>query len=183
MWNKIKTPEDLLDYMSHNIRYGFVGKNKKIYDDPTSPEWNDWKEEGIVQTGKQVLNSKVGTCWDQVELERYWFEKHKYDIKTYFMWFEVDYDNQFPSHTFLLYKKNKKWYWFENAFESCRGIHEFDTKNEAMNEVINKHLEYAIENDLATRADKKLITLYEYPKIKASTVAEYLDFVTKNKIK
>ncbi len=182
MWNKIKKPEQLLEFMSENIRYGFVDKDKNTYDS-NSPEWDKWRDICIVQTGKQILETKVGTCWDQVELERLWFEKHKYDIKTYFIWFEVDYENKFPSHTFLLYKKKDKWYWFENAFEACRGIHEFKNKKEAINEVINKHLEYAIENGLATKQDKRLITLYEYNRIKASTVNEYLEQVTKNKIK
>ena len=32
-FNQINTPEELLEYMDKNIKYGFVGKNgKKYYD-------------------------------------------------------------------------------------------------------------------------------------------------------
>jgi hypothetical protein len=30
-YNLIKTPEELLNFMSNNINYGYLGKNDKIY--------------------------------------------------------------------------------------------------------------------------------------------------------
>ena len=101
----IKTPFELLEFMDKNITYGFVGKNGKKYLDMYSQEWNDWYQECFVQSGKEVLKSKVGTCWDQVELERLWFEKNGYSFKTFFVWFEVNRPNNLPTHTFLIYEK------------------------------------------------------------------------------
>ena len=89
MLNSIQTPNELLEYMSQNIIYGFIGKNGKKYTDMFSEEWNDWYSECFVQNGEEVLESKIGTCWDQVEFERLWFEKKGYTIHTFFMWFEV----------------------------------------------------------------------------------------------
>ena len=123
-FERIKTPKEFLEYMNNNITYGFIGKNGKKYQNFSSEEWF---EEGIVQNGEEVLKSKIGTCYDQVELERLWFGNHHFEVKTIFIWFEVDYENDYPTHTFLVYKNNHKWYWFEHAFEPYRGIHEFDS--------------------------------------------------------
>ena len=179
-FDEIDSPNELLNFMNENIKYGFIGKNKKIYTDPSSKEWDDWYEECIVQTGKQVLESKIGTCWDQVELERLWFLNKKYDIKTIFIWFETNCENNYPTHTFLLYKKDNNWYWFEHSFFDFRGIHEFSSYEEAIDYVIKKHLNYAIKNNVAKLEDKKIIVSYEYKKLEKSlTVDEFLEHVTK----
>ena len=82
--DSIRNPKELLEYMD-NITYGFVGKNGKKYLDMYSKEWNDWYEQCFVQSGEEVLNSKIGTCWDQVELERLWFEKTDIVLKQYLL--------------------------------------------------------------------------------------------------
>lgn len=178
-FDKINSPQELLNFMSNNIKYGFVGKNGKVYNNQNSEDWNDWYEQCLVQTGEQVLNTKVGTCWDQVELERLWFENNNYEIKTIFIWFEVDYENNYPTHSFLLYKNNNKWYWFENSFESCRGIHEFNTIEEAVECVKTRQLEYAISIGVAKHEDKDFIKDYEYSKLVSPfNVDEYINHVT-----
>ena len=68
-FNNIKTPMELLKYMD-NITYGFVGRNGKKYTDMNSDDWNDWYDECLVQTGENVLITNIGTCYDQVEIER-----------------------------------------------------------------------------------------------------------------
>lgn len=181
-FNKIDNPKDLLEYMSKNIKYGFVGKNGKKYLVQTSEDWNDWYQECRVQTGEEVLNTNVGTCWDQVELERLWFEKNNYEIKTIFIWFEVE--EEYPTHTFLLYKKDNKWFWFENSFEIYRGIHEFNSIKEAIEDIKFKHLKYAINKGIAKLSDKEYIKTYEYSKLLSSlNVEEYINHVTSNKSK
>ena len=103
--NKISSPKELLKYMENNITYGFVGNNNKVYIDQESNDWNDWYDVCIVQNGNQVLESNVGICWDQVELERLWFSKHNYNFVTIFIWFSVDYKNNYPTHSFLLFEE------------------------------------------------------------------------------
>ena len=181
----IKNPEELLKFMDKNITYGFVGKNGKKYSDLYSPEWNDWYDVCFVQSGEEVLESKIGTCWDQVELERLWFEKNNYNFKTIFSWFEVNRENDLPTHTFLIYESNGKWYWFEHAFESYKGIHEFESLEKVIECVKEKQFEHALMNNKNTRReDKNTLTLYEYTKPpKHLGVDEYINFVTsKNKI-
>ena len=174
-FERIKTPKEFLEYMNNNITYGFIGKNGKKYQNFSSEEW---LKEGIVQNGEEVLKSKIGTCYDQVELERLWFENHHFEVKTIFIWFEVDYENDYPTHTFLVYKNNHKWYWFEHAFEDCWGIHEFESLEETINTVISKQLEYAISIGIAKESDKKLIKSYEYMKIiEPLTIEEFINHV------
>ena len=80
-FDNIDTPQELLDYMGNNIKYGFITKDgKKEFNN-----YSNFYDECMVQTGKEVLITKVGTCWDQVELERMWFIEHGYNIKTYFI--------------------------------------------------------------------------------------------------
>ena len=173
MINNIKTPEELLKFMD-NISYGFVDKDGNIYTDDFS-NWNNC----IVQDGEGVLESKVGTCWDQVELERLWFSSNNYTFKTIFCWFECGRVCDLPTHTFLIYEKNNKYYWFEHAFEAFRGIHEFDTMEDAINYVTDKQVEFASHNDDFRPGDENTLVCYEYTKPdKNLGVQEYLDFVT-----
>ena len=179
---EIKNPEELLDYMSKNITYGFVGKNGKKYTNMFSDEWNDWYEQCMIQSGEEVFSSKVGTCWDQVELERLWFDKNKYNYYTFFMWFEVGRECDYPTHTFLVYEYKNKFYWFENAFEAQRGIHEFNTLDETIEYVKLKQIEYTKMNFKdASDKDMSCLTVYEYSKpIDHLNVNEYLNHVIKN---
>lgn len=183
-FKKINSPKELLEFMSNNIKYGYVSKNGKIYDNQDSSSyWDDWYINCLVQTGEEVLKTKVGTCWDQVELERLWFENNNYEFKTFFIRFEVNKENDYPTHTFLLYKKDNKWYWFENSFEASRGIHEFCSIHDAINYVKEKQLEYAINIGVAKKSDYKYIKSYEYTKLeKPLSVDEYLNHVVLNDI-
>ena len=180
----IKTPEQLINYMNDNIYYGFVGRNKKIYKNANSEEWkNDWYNECIVQDGNSLIKSHYSTCWDQVELERKWFSENNYSYKTVFMWFEVNKPNNLPTHTFLIFNTNDKYYWFEHAFEDNRGIHEFNSEKELIDCIMNKQLDYAIEMGIATLEDKKFIKCYEYSKPEPNlNVDDYIYHVT-NSIK
>lgn len=180
-YKEISSPIELLNYMSANINYGFLGKSGKIYNNPNSNEWkNNWYSECVVQDAEGILDTKHGTCWDQVELERNWFQENKYEYKTIFIWFEVD--KSLPTHTFLIFKLNNNYYWFEHSFEKYKGIHEFFNEYELIKYVKNKQFEYAIENCGATKDDYKFIKCYEYNKPnKNIKVKDYINHVTKGK--
>ena len=182
-FNKIKTPEELLKYMDNNITYGFVGRNGKKYYDMFSKEWDDWYNEYFVQTGEELIESKTGTCWDQVELERLWFEKNNYNYKTIFTWFEVNRPNNLPTHTFLIYESDGKYYWFEHADESNKGIHEFETEEDAINYLKEKQFLYAYNNKYDIKKEEKdCFTAYEYTKPNDHLgVDEYINHVTSKK--
>ncbi len=185
-YSDIKTPKELLQFMQQNIKYGFVSKTGKIYDNPNSEEWqNDWYLNCIVQNGDSLLKTKYGTCWDQVELERKWFEENSYNFKTIYIWFEVNRPSNLPTHTFLVFEENSKFYWFEHAFYDNQGIHEFETINDAIEYVKKEQLKYAIRTKRATTSDYGYITSYEYSKPELNlNVDDYIKHVTSsNKIR
>ena len=181
--NELKSPYDLLEYMNSNITYGFVGKNGKKYSNMYSEEWNDWYKVYYLQNGEDVLKSNVGICWDQVELERLWFEKNNYSFKTFFIIFEVDRKNDLPSHTFLIYEKDNKYYWFEHSFDQYKGITEFNSEEEAVKFVMNKQYEFVSNGEYDLRpGDYEKLKVYVYSKPNYHIgVDDYLKFVTKEK--
>jgi hypothetical protein len=180
-FDELKTPSDLLKFMDDNVKYGFVSKNGKKYFEQNE-KWNeDWYTKCIIQSGDELLQTKCGTCWDQVELERKWFCGHGYQFKTVFVWFGIQEPSNYPTHTFLAFKKGKKWYWFEHSFEACRGIFGFNSLKELIDYVKSKQLKLAIDLGVATKNDENLITSYEYEKPKDNLgVKGYLNHILGN---
>lgn len=84
-YEEIKTPEELLEWMK-NITYGYKGKTK--YHKYTEEDFNEvWFDEYLLSEPSDVINSKIGNCWDQTELERHWFEKIIMNLKLYTKWY------------------------------------------------------------------------------------------------
>ena len=173
----IKTPKELLNFMSVKINYGYLGKNGRVYhyDDPDFS--SDWYEQYILENKNDILKNLYGNCWDQVELERDWFLKNGYEIKTFFEMVKLDYDNEYPTHSFLIYKNNDCWYWFENSDFNNRGIHKFNTLDELLNYQCKKYVKllktFNITND---ELEKITITEFDKPKEHISA-KEYLNHV------
>lgn len=174
----MENPSELMDFMDKNITYGFVSRSGRIYVD-RDDDWNkDWYTKCIIQGAEEILKTGVGTCWDQVELERKWFQEHDYQFMTIFSWFEINKPNNYPTHTFLAYKENNKWYWFEHSFSSQKGIHEFGSLEKLIESVESKQLEYAVKSGVAKEKDGKLIKSYIYKKPKTNLgVNDYIKHV------
>lgn len=139
-----------------NIEYGWIDKkgNKHfIVDENDSDNY-------ILQSPTEVIKNKVGVCWDQVELERYYFKGNDWNIKTYFI---VHYDEDIcPTHTFLTFEKNDEYYWFEHSWEQLRGIHKYNTIKELLLDIKKEF----IINELHNQYTASNLFLYEYKKPK-----------------
>lgn len=122
--------QDILPLME-NIEYGWVNlSHEKMYhlDDTFSLEYR-------LLSPKEVLSYRIGVCWDQVELERYYLRGNCLPIQTYFL---VYYDeSQCPTHTFLTFQKEGKYYWMEHAWEKFRGLRSYDTLKDLLTDVRN----------------------------------------------
>jgi hypothetical protein len=115
----------------------------------------------ILQSPIEIIKSKVGICWDQVELERYLFNKIKKCIETYFI---VYYDgDRCPTHTFLIYIENYKYYWLEHSWEMFKGLHEYNNKLDLLKDVKSKF----IINELNNKYDNMSLCIYKYEKPKS----------------
>ena len=146
---------EIMDLME-NIGYGWVDKQgiKHNIDDES------YSDNYILQSPKEIIKNKVGVCWDQVELERYYFKGNTWNIKTYFI---VHYDDdKCPTHTFLTFEKNNKYYWFEHSWERFRGIHEYKTLKELLLDIQDKFIKYELNNNY----NKNNLFIYHYKKPK-----------------
>lgn len=147
--------EEIYNFMN-DIEYGWIDKDGNInfqIDETYSDNYR-------LQSPKEVISNKVGVCWDQVELERDLFEKNNYYIKTYFL---VYYDNnKCPTHTFLVYKTNNKYYWFEHSWSKYKGIHEYNTLKSLLKDVYYKF----ITDELNADYNKMNLVLREYKRPK-----------------
>lgn len=176
--DKINSPYELLNFMSKNITYGYLGKSGRVY------HWNDadfddeWFDDYILQSEEDILRTLSGNCWDQIELERYWFVKNNYEIKTIYQMVKLDYNNNYPTHSFLIFRdKEGLWNWFENSDSENRGIHQFLSFDELLKYQYNKYLKLLRNlNILDDEINKIIFTEFTKPKSNI-TAADYLDFV------
>lgn len=140
--------------LMENIEYGWIDRNNNKYNVVDESYLDNY----ILQHPKDIIKNKIGVCWDQVELERYYFKGNDWNIKSYFI---VHYDNdKCPTHTFLTFEKNNKYYWFEHAWERFRGIHEYQTQKELLFDVKNKFIKYELNNNY----EKNNLVIYNYKK-------------------
>ncbi|MBQ6840701.1 MAG: hypothetical protein IJO63_01110 [Bacilli bacterium] len=112
-----------------------------------------------LQNPKDLDSTKIGICWDQVEYERKFFEKNKIPFKTIFIVYEDGI--RFPNHTFLIFKFNNKYYWFENTYKDAKGILEFNSLEECFTKV---KIEFMKENGLEEIGEKLYYYVYDKPK-------------------
>ena len=82
---------------------------------------------------------KGGVCWDYVVYEAYYFNKHFSDIP-YSVYFEVlDNKADCPTHTFLIFRYDNKYYWFESSWKPMCGIYGgFTTEKDAVDYAMSK---------------------------------------------
>lgn len=154
IWNFYSINEIMT--LMDNIEYGWLDQNNNQHNLID----NTYQDNYILETPQEVMKNKIGVCWDQVELERYYLRTHDLNIKTYFL---VYYDNdKCPTHTFLTYEKDNKYYWMEHAWMKFKGIHEYSSKKELLTDVKNKF----IINELKNHCTLENLILYEYKKTK-----------------
>lgn len=130
---KLNTPERLSSYMKSNTKYGYVRRDTNTVE---TNDFNDFFRKYSLMSPKEVYESGVGICWDQTLFEKYIFDNviKKYDYKIFFLQQE---NSSQTTHTFLVFNKNRKYYYFENAFEEYAGIKEFESYDEVIKYVAN----------------------------------------------
>ena len=153
----IKTPQQLYDFCCKKLQYGFTYRGKVFTDFEPDFQANMDKYYKL-RLGEDLIRSGYGVCWDVCELERDFLISAHIPHECYFLESFVSRDEGGPTHTFALYQENGKWYWFEYTWLYYRGIHEFDTKQQALKDIYNKYVDFY---------DRKLydIKLYKTDKV------------------
>ena len=150
--------------LMEEINYGWVDKNGNPH-----IKLEGFADNYILQSPEELIKSKLGVCWDQVELERFYFKEKGIDINSYFI---VHYDGKkCPCHTFISFEKNGKFYWFEHAWEKHRGIKEFNSKEELLKDVREKFIDLELKNGY--QEDHLFIFNYKKPTPHLDTLGFY----------
>ena len=132
------------------IQYGWVDKDGVKHTD-----WAHY-EKYMLKLPDQLLKSRIGVCWDQVELQRKLFADAGIATRSFFI---VHYDGKMnPTHTFILFEHNNKTFWHEHAWEAFRGLHEYDNLKAAISDIRNKF----INNELGGKYEPQNLVIYEY---------------------
>ena len=128
---------EIMNQLNH-IVYGFKDKNGNnlINSEIWDTEFSNFY---YLLSPEELLDCKCGVCWDQVELERKLFSDANINCDTYFIF--IDDHKGLPSHTFLTFQFNDKYYWFEHAWYDRKGVHEYDDLEELLSDVKNKFID------------------------------------------
>lgn len=85
----------------------------------------------------EVFLTTCGSCHDQVMLEHQELYGMGLDPQAKFI-MAVDSDGQgMETHSFTYFKEDDKWYWFENAWEDLKGLHEYSSEDELIDSVMS----------------------------------------------
>lgn len=163
IWNYYNEKE-IMEILEQ-IEYGYLDKSKQIHHNSDG----EFQTQYRLQSPKETLKNKIGVCWDQVELERYLFKNNYYVIKTFII---VNYQNECKTHTFLTYKKDNKYYWFEHSWYRQKGIHEYNSLKELLIDVKEKFIKY----EIGKSNNNIIIREYEKPKYNISVEEFYKHF-------
>ena len=164
---QLKTPDDLWHYMHKNIKYGWTNKYGEYRDYGDSRMF----EEYYFHSPKETIERKSGLCGDQVLLEKMWFDYKKIENHIITFGFKNnDGKKMGGGHTFLVYIKDNKYYYFENAFMPCANIVEFDSFDELVGTVIASYL---IVTNNTDKINNLFITIDGHIKINSTTQQNY----------
>ena len=162
-YEEIKTPKELYSYMKENIKYGYYSKiDNKYY--IRSKLNNDLLYEQrlfksyYLQSPEELLNSKIGLCYDQVELIKKWLITNNYKVHTYY--------TNFHNHAFLIYEDNNKYYLFERCIKKFNGIYE----NNNLDLLLNYYKELQLKGN-----PNISFNIYEYKQVKYGS--DFWDFI------
>lgn len=109
---KINTPEKLLKWMDF-IKYGWMDRSHKKY-----YTFDEWWYKLYIASPEDVYRYKIGTCYEQTFFEKYFFDKYKIENKM------IHVQQYYVSnHSFLIYKVDKGWMYFEHSFQKFKGIY------------------------------------------------------------
>lgn len=181
-FNKIKAFNMSLTY---NFRYGL--RINGIYDPDRNTTADDWDRYYQYQRPHDFSKSKVGTCWDYVGYESWYFSRNFQNVQynTYCIIFRDGITD--PSHTFLIFQLNGNYYYFESSFKKNAGIYVGQNENELIEHVISMMVEHypspGVNPEEVIRSGKCKVYQYNandprFYKIKGAE--QYLSFIEKN---
>lgn len=140
----------------NNVSYGWYDKEKKLH--KTIKKEDNFIDNFIMQTIEEINETNYAICWDLCEVERKFFKDNKIPFITILA--IINDGIKMPNHTFLVYKNDNKYYWFESSWGSMKGIWEYYNLEDLFYDIKNNFVDFA-----KTKYDKNSIEFYEYDNV------------------
>jgi hypothetical protein len=137
----IKTPDELMKFMDRNILYGWVDNNGNRYVNELTGLREKYRTSSIDET----LEIGVGTCIEQANMIKLFFDRIGKETKVIChraYETEENFDKEVRMHCFVLYKDGDSWYHFEHSNLGRKGIHKYNSVEEAIDDITRYHREH-----------------------------------------
>ncbi len=143
----IKTPEDILEYMKSNIKYGWLDINSEEH----IGNMKGFRRLYRTSSLEEILNHKIGTCIEQVYLMKYLLDKINIPNKMFCTRiYEGEDFNDLEAdehmHCFVLYYLNDKVYQLEHPNWERIGIYEYENEETAIEKINRYYIEMSEGN-------------------------------------
>ena len=140
----IKTPQDILEFMKSNIKYGWLDINNEEH----IGNMKNFRKLYRTSSLEEILNHKIGTCIEQVYLMKYLLDKINIPNKMFCTRIYEgedfnDLEAEEHMHCFILYYLNNKVYQIEHPNWERIGIYEYENEEEAINKINKRYIEMA----------------------------------------
>lgn len=123
--NRIRRPEELMDYMDVCMNYGWIDKFGHKHRD----ELKDFKALYKTNSIEQIMSSNLGTCIEQAKFQKYIFNRLGLNCKIFVerRYERADEKKGIKMHCLTVYENDGKWYYFEHCNSPVRGIKVYDS--------------------------------------------------------
>lgn len=133
---EVKTPEDILDFMKANIKYGWLDVNNEEH----IGNMKNFRSLYRTSILDETITYGIGTCIEQVNLMHMLLDKLNIPNKMFCTRIYEgedfnDLDADEHMHCFVLYYQNDKVYQIEYPNWERVGIYSFDTEDEAISSI------------------------------------------------
>ena len=135
---EIKTPNDILEYMKSNIKYGWLDINNEEH----IGNMNNFRRLYKTSSIEETLKHGIGTCIEQVYLMHTLLDKLKIPNKMFCtrIYEGEDFNNldeEEHMHCFILYYLDGQVHQIEHPNWERIGIHHFNTEEDVLKDVSN----------------------------------------------
>lgn len=127
-------PSQLLDFMNQ-FKYGW----KDIHGNFNMNSLKDFRTTYVTMSLEEIFTNKIGTCIEQSFFQKSMLDKMGFETKLFVIRsYTVLEENSetVKMHCFSLFKDGNKWYHFEHSNPEMVGIHEYNTIEEALENLI-----------------------------------------------
>lgn len=133
-FDDINSPMELMDYMNINTIYGWIDNQGGRH----VGNLKNFRENYKISSLDEVIETGLGTCIEQAQMIKSFFDRIGLENKIYcYRRYETEenLDKEVKMHCFVVFFHNGKWYHFEHSNSFDRGIHVYDTLEDALKEI------------------------------------------------